>query len=672
MSTETSETHPGFNLSLLRCAAGTDMGLRREENQDAFTVIKRENLQAFFVADGMGGARGGATASRMAVGMLDDYFNSPRAERISVNSIIDTVKEVNHKIFEKGSSEPGYAGMGTTLVGLVFTQSQAIVVNVGDSRAYCVRHQNIDQISRDHTLLNELVETGDISRQELKDQAVSHLLTRSLGPVDKVDVECKVLSDTPENGDIYLLCSDGLYNYVPPNEILAVVRQNALDDASQILINLANQRGGGDNITVLIIAVGDKTPRLRKTTMPFPPSDLAAESEETVHSDEHPEDAASVKQREAQQSYPNPPAVEEPKRSFKRERRLFTPKANSETSLPKILLATGILSLTLITGLLLGDILKRFSLWGGDIYSDVRSRASRTITGYSDEALAKISQSSAISATNSDNDAKIDGGQVDNPLTILAKQISAQGGSGNEQTDYLAGESEVSRKPEQIKAGIAKITQQIKALEGGVNFKSAATPMVEVARSEVARLQREYSALESGMDVASRAVTLWLSRQVALENHSKALDYSISEIEQVAAYSTVVKEKLIKLSTLSLMYRGKADEIELYPNNTALRTDLEVMQTQIEEIRRELNDDVRRALGSILSNAYREYEAIKIKRDNLWSELQNGKMELDVALALASDDPKKRARLLHRLKERLGGERQRLESQRLDRQTVGR
>jgi serine/threonine protein phosphatase PrpC len=660
MSTETSETQTGFKLSLLRCAAGTDMGLRREENQDAFTVIKRENLQAFFVADGMGGARGGATASRMAVGMLDDYFNSALEERTSVHNIIETVKKVNHKIFEKGSSEPGYAGMGTTLVGLVFTQSQAIVVNVGDSRAYRVRHQNIDQLSRDHTLLSELEETGNISKQELKDQAVSHLLTRSLGPVDKVDVECKVLSDTPENGDIYLLCSDGLYNYVPQHEILAVVRQNALDDASQILINLANQRGGGDNITVLIIAVGDKTPRLRKTTMPFPPSDLAAEREETVHSDELPEDSASVTQREIPQNYPKPPPVEEPKRSFKRERRLFTPKANSETSLPRILLATGILSLTLITGLLLGDILKRFSLWGGDIYSDVRSRASKTLTDYSDEALARISQSSPLSSITSSNGAKIDSAQVENPLTILAKQISAQGGSDNQNTDYLAGESEVSRKPEQIRAGINKITQQIRALEEGINLKTSASQMVEAARIEFARLQREYSALEASMDVASRAVTLWLSRQVALENHSKALDYSIAEIEQVAAYSAIVKEKLIKLSTLSLMYRGKADEIELYPNKSALRTDLEVLQTQIEEIRKELNDDVRRALGSILANAYREYEAIKIKRDTLWLELQNGKMELDVALAMASNDPTKRSQLLARLKERLVVERQRL------------
>jgi hypothetical protein len=162
------------------------------------------------------------------------------------------------------------------------------------------------------------------------------------------------------------------------------------------------------------------------------------------------------------------------------------------------------------------------------------------------------------------------------------------------------------------------------------------------------------------MDVASRAVTLWLSRQVALENHSKALDYSIAEIEQVAAYSTVVKDKLNKLSTLSLRYRSKADEIELYPNNSALRIDLEVLQTQIEEIRKELNDDVRRALGSILANAYREYEAIKIKRDSLWLDLQNSKMELDVALALSSNDYKKRAQLLRRLNERLTLERQRL------------
>jgi hypothetical protein len=327
---------------------------------------------------------------------------------------------------------------------------------------------------------------------------------------------------------------------------------------------------------------------------------------------------------------------------------------------PRLLLAAGILSLTLIAGLLLGDNLKRLSLWGGDIYSNVTSRASKKITEYSNVAISRVSQDTGFNSIEEGKVVDADDDQIKNPLTVLARQIIADGSGDTQQIDYLAGESEVSKKPEQIIATIETISEQIRALEGGLEINNHSIALVEPARSEVARLQQEYSALESSMDVASRAVTLWLSRQVALENHSKALDYSIAEIEQVAAYSTVVKDKLNKLSTLSLRYRSKADEIELYPNNSALRIDLEVLQTQIEEIRKELNDDVRRALGSILANAYREYEAIKIKRDSLWLDLQNSKMELDVALALSSNDYKKRAQLLRRLNERLTLERQRL------------
>jgi hypothetical protein len=150
-------------------------------------------------------------------------------------------------------------------------------------------------------------------------------------------------------------------------------------------------------------------------------------------------------------------------------------------------------------------------------------------------------------------------------------------------------------------------------------------------------------------------VTLWLSRQVTLESRSKA-DGSLSEIEQVAAYSGVIKEKLASLSAISYQLRSKADQVELYPSNAALRSDLEQLQGKVEQLKVELQSDVRRSLGTILASAYKDYETIKIKRDILWLDLQAARYDLEIRSILADGDGSKRALLMRTLRERLEAE----------------
>jgi protein phosphatase len=245
-------------VAALRFAAGTDIGLRREENQDAHGIIEGRSFRAFFVCDGMGGVQGGAIASNLAVASIREFLKD--RPTVGITELASAVTQANANVFERGASEPGLAGMGTTCVGLVFTEDQLLITNVGDSRAYRIRGDEVEQLTEDHTLVQELVRSGAISAEQAGNHPVSHMLTRSLGPTPTVDVDYFVSPDPPQRGDRYLLCCDGLFNMVGAEEFGEILEVFSLDDAVQELIDLANLRGGTDNITLIIIEVGEAYP----------------------------------------------------------------------------------------------------------------------------------------------------------------------------------------------------------------------------------------------------------------------------------------------------------------------------------------------------------------------------------------------------------------------------
>jgi serine/threonine protein phosphatase PrpC len=244
-------------------AAGvTDVGRKRDHNEDSFLID--EDLKLFVVADGMGGHAGGGTASRIAVETIDRELRQVRTSQGSVleattplqdspvpEAIRAAVERACIAIYSKAQEDPRLAGMGTTVISLLMKGDQAFFAHVGDSRAYLIRGDLIQQISEDHSLVNEQIKAGMITPEEAKHSRYKNIITRSVGFEEEVQVDVMGLLSEP--GDVFVLCSDGMANMMEDPEILHIVRHHPLSEVPRTLVDLANERGGDDNITVIAV-----------------------------------------------------------------------------------------------------------------------------------------------------------------------------------------------------------------------------------------------------------------------------------------------------------------------------------------------------------------------------------------------------------------------------------
>jgi protein phosphatase len=232
--------------------ASTDVGQVRSTNQDAKLVAP--NL--FGVADGMGGHQGGEVASAMAVETFRAEASTP-----TVAGMVAAVQAANRAIFDRSVADPDVRGMGTTLCALALVvdddgADQVMIINVGDSRAYRYRADDLSQLTRDHSLVEDLRAEGRLTEQEAAVHPHRNIITRALGTDPEVEVDHVELA--PVTGDRYLLCSDGLFNEVSTDRIAATLRRLAdPDEASRELVRLANEHGGRDNITVVVVDIHD-------------------------------------------------------------------------------------------------------------------------------------------------------------------------------------------------------------------------------------------------------------------------------------------------------------------------------------------------------------------------------------------------------------------------------
>ncbi len=242
-------------------AAATDTGMRRSNNQDSYTIVRAPHAEAwrqrghvFLVADGMGAHAVGELASKMACDLIPHNYMKTRAGTTS-EAIVKTFRDVSAQIHGRASANRDFQGMGTTCSALLLLPEGALIAHVGDSRVYRVRGERIDQLSFDHSLVWELVRRNHLTSEQARVSVPKNVITRSLGP----EVEIEVDVEGPlavELGDVFLLCSDGLSGPVEDNELGVFAGNFHPRDACRYLVNLANLRGGLDNITVVIVRIG--------------------------------------------------------------------------------------------------------------------------------------------------------------------------------------------------------------------------------------------------------------------------------------------------------------------------------------------------------------------------------------------------------------------------------
>lgn len=241
----------------LRAGGATDVGRVRNVNQDSFLLLPERGLYA--VADGMGGHQGGEVASRIAVDALRATFADGDPDALA-----ESIEEANLRIHEQGAADPDLRGMGTTMVAVAAlpddvdadTPGTLLVANVGDSRAYLFRDGDLTQLTEDHSMVADLVREGRITEAEAEHHPQRNIVTRVLGVYDQVDVDLWPVDAL--QGDRLLLCSDGLFNEVGADQIAAVLRRLAEpQEAAEELVRRANEGGGHDNITVVVIDVVD-------------------------------------------------------------------------------------------------------------------------------------------------------------------------------------------------------------------------------------------------------------------------------------------------------------------------------------------------------------------------------------------------------------------------------
>ncbi len=246
-------------------AGATDVGRAREANEDAYKLVPAENL--WILADGMGGHVAGQVASQMAVDVVEDFmcrwrkapdfdwpFEIMESRSDEENALANAVRVANVRIYNRAQVDESCDGMGTTLVVARYQPGVGLVVaHVGDSRCYRLRGDALVQLTEDHSLVNHLMRFFHLTKEEARARAGSNVIVRAVGLDDDVDADLVV--DQPQPGDVYLTCSDGLSDLVDDWIVQSILQGNADNpqDACDALVRAANEAGGTDNITVIIL-----------------------------------------------------------------------------------------------------------------------------------------------------------------------------------------------------------------------------------------------------------------------------------------------------------------------------------------------------------------------------------------------------------------------------------
>jgi protein phosphatase len=242
----------------MKIVAKTDKGLVRSSNQDAYAVGEfSDEVVWAVVCDGMGGAAGGNIASALAVKVISDKINASYRDNMrdsSIQNMLDSaLAAANIEVYDFAEAQPELKGMGTTVVCAIVRNNQAFIAHAGDSRAYIVSKDNTaNQVTVDHSFVQDLLAKGKITSQEAEHHPKKNIITRAIGVEKNIEVDFDQID--LEEGDTVLLCTDGFSNYVSTEEMLEVMSDGKHYAFADRLVSKANENGGGDNITVVIIS----------------------------------------------------------------------------------------------------------------------------------------------------------------------------------------------------------------------------------------------------------------------------------------------------------------------------------------------------------------------------------------------------------------------------------
>lgn len=633
-SSTQSESSP---LQAITFAVGTDVGRRREENQDSFGVFEKDSFKFFVVADGMGGAKGGAIASNLAIRVIERAIEEDptfRIERIST-----AVRNANSEIFEKGSADESMAGMGTTFVGLAFHETKMYVINVGDSRAYRVRGNSIKQLTKDHTLIRELLDSGAITPDQAENHPVAHMLTRSLGPTPEVEVDCLLSDDGPARGDLYLLCSDGLYNLVHTHEIAMIVKEYSVDEAVEHLINLANERGGTDNITVLVVEIGENYPvdpaqfpeegeeivKQRKAPLTESITSAAAQQNEYVEKETHTNGGTAVNGSTFHQ--PNPdfgrssqvmshtttqaPPVEQNVNT------VAEPQARSSKNITWVVL--GIVLGVLITSYLPGFMRSSGDHKSGDrvLMNPLATMVARSEVDFYGDERATLQPEPLAPQTM---------------LDVEQGDSSTDVSSGIHVAGDKSGLPDVQQKIARIEASLNDLDLKLKAFSGPLTGELSE----RLAKAESERNTRRDEELKLGLEheQATRKFSVWFGRKQRLQKTEP-----IEMAAEIAVSSESVKDKKELFERATWTYLKEVEVWQYNPNDEELTQNVSRLGRIREQRHRELTAEIRKAVDENIALSEKEIADLTAKRDATRGRIEALGKEIEFVKIVTGSNP---------------------------------
>lgn len=235
----------------------TDIGTKRQTNQDAFiNTVLSGNATLSVVCDGMGGANAGNVASNMATNTIVEYIKRsfvPTLKPSSIKNLLSSaINTANSEILDKAESEAEFGGMGTTAVVTLIIGSTAYIAHVGDSRAYLIKDDKVVQLTRDHSVVQTLIETGHLTADEAKNHPERNVITRAIGIMPNVESD---YTEVSIDGGVLIICTDGISNVIGEEQFKKCVNEASLEELPKTLIDLANSLDSGDNVTACVISL---------------------------------------------------------------------------------------------------------------------------------------------------------------------------------------------------------------------------------------------------------------------------------------------------------------------------------------------------------------------------------------------------------------------------------